>query len=48
MFEWLLLGVLVGVAGCVALIKVRRKCSWRDAMVIASGAGGPGTPEDEG
>jgi hypothetical protein len=42
---WFVLGVLVGIAACVALVKVRRGCSWREAAVIASGGGGPGAPD---
>ena len=46
------LGLVVGaalmVAAVTARVKARLKCSWRDAVMVALGGGGPGTPEDEG
>ena len=44
----LILGALLLLAGVTARVKARLKCSWRDAVLVALGGGGPGTPEDEG
>lgn len=45
-------GVVVGMFLLLAAVSVRVKaragCSWKDAVVVALGGGGPGTPEDEG
>jgi hypothetical protein len=43
------LGVVVGavvfLAAVAVRVKARTKCSWKDALTVALGGGGPGAPD---
>jgi hypothetical protein len=41
----LVIGAILMLAVVTVRVKMRTKCSWRDAAIIALGGGGPGAPD---